>query len=265
VTGATEASEGLRSQIAPSGRIRLGVVEAPAVTTFFVERVPDGEPRGVTVDLGRALGQHLGLPVEFVVYPNSGQCTKELAAGEIDVGFMPVDDERRKILDFGPAYFLAESTYLVAPGSDIGSLEEVDRPGVRVIGIANTTTIRAAARTLQNTVPQPADSVGEAVEMIRTGKADALALGRDSFKPILPGLPGARVLDGAFQAPGVCIAVPKGRPQALAAVTAFMEEAKRSGLVRRALDAVGFAEAEVAPAGTVTPAPPPAAAPSASS
>jgi polar amino acid transport system substrate-binding protein len=40
--------------------------------------------------------------------------------------------------------------------------------------------------------------------------------------------------------------VPKSRPQALAAVTAFMEDAKTSGLVRRALDAAGFRDAAVA-------------------
>jgi polar amino acid transport system substrate-binding protein len=41
--------------------------------------------------------------------------------------------------------------------------------------------------------------------------------------------------------------VPKNRPQALAAVTAFMKDAKASGLVRRALDDAGFKDATVAP------------------
>jgi polar amino acid transport system substrate-binding protein len=43
------------------------------------------------------------------------------------------------------------------------------------------------------------------------------------------------------------VAVPKGRPVALKIASELVEAAKTSGLVRRALDAAGFPEAEVAP------------------
>jgi polar amino acid transport system substrate-binding protein len=43
--------------------------------------------------------------------------------------------------------------------------------------------------------------------------------------------------------------VPKGRPSALAYVTAFVEQAKASGSVRRALDSAGLRSSVVAPAG----------------
>ena len=46
--------------------------------------------------------------------------------------------------------------------------------------------------------------------------------------------PGSRIVDGGFQQTGIAIAVPKGRPAALAYVTKFLEEAKASGAVRRA-------------------------------
>jgi polar amino acid transport system substrate-binding protein len=46
---------------------------------------------------------------------------------------------------------------------------------------------------------------------------------------------------------GIAIAVQKGKPQALAAVTEFMEKAKRDGTVRRALDAAGYPDEAVAP------------------
>jgi polar amino acid transport system substrate-binding protein len=74
-----------------------------------------------------------------------------MSAGALDVAFMPVDAERSERVDFGPTYFIIESTYLVRAGSDINSLSEVDRPNVRVIRIANTATIRAAGRSLKNT------------------------------------------------------------------------------------------------------------------
>jgi polar amino acid transport system substrate-binding protein len=45
------------------------------------------------------------------------------------------------------------------------------------------------------------------------------------------------------------IAVPKDKPQSLATATEFIEEAKASGAVRKALDAVGLVSSQVAPAG----------------
>ena len=39
------------------------------------------------------------------------------APARIDVAFMPVDEERKKRVDFGPAYFLIESTYMATAAS----------------------------------------------------------------------------------------------------------------------------------------------------
>jgi polar amino acid transport system substrate-binding protein len=83
--------------------------------------------------------------------------------------------------------------------------------------------------------------------MLRTGKADAFALSRDSLPPFVAQLPGSRIVDGGFQQTGIAIAVPKNRPNALAYVSAFLEQAKASGSVRRALDKAGFPNDPVAP------------------
>jgi len=87
----------------------------------------------------------------------------------------------------------------------------------------------------------------DAVAMMKDGRADAFALSRDSLPPYVAQLPGSRIVDGGFQQTGVAIAVPKGRPDALAYVSAFLEEAKASGLVRRALDRAGLNDLHVAP------------------
>ena len=136
----------------------------------------------MTVELGHALARSLGTVASFIVYSNSGEVTADLNAGKLDVSFMPVDDERRVSLTVGPAYFLIENTYLVRPGSTIASIADVDRPDVRVIGIVNTTTIRNTARLLKQTTIAPAASVGDAIERLRTGQADAFALDRKSTR-----------------------------------------------------------------------------------
>jgi polar amino acid transport system substrate-binding protein len=237
----------VKEQLIPTGKLRVGVVYAPAPSAFFVVKDTNGEPRGVTVDLALELGQKLAVPVEFMLSPNSGLIADATESGAIDVAFMPVDDERKKRVDFGPAYFLIESTYLATGESGIKTVADVDRPNVRVIGIANTTTIRAAARSLKNTTISAANSVDEAMVLLRAGKADAFALSRDSLRPFVMQLPGSRIVDGGFQQTAIAIAIPKNRPNALAYVTAFLEGAKASGSVRRALDKAGFPNDPVAP------------------
>jgi len=132
-------------ELTPTGKLRAGIVYAPALSVFFAVRDADGWPRGVTVDLADELARQLGVAADFMVAPNSGLVTDALESGAVDVAFMPVDDERKMRVAFGPNYCLIESTYMVTGASGITTLAEVDRPNVRVVGIANTTTIRAAA------------------------------------------------------------------------------------------------------------------------
>ena len=227
-------------ELAPTGTLRVGVVFAPTMSTFFVVKDADGKPRGVTVDLGETLAKTLNLPVAFVLYPNSGQATDAVESGAVDVSFMPVDEERKTRIAFGPDYVRAESTYMVTAASGAKTVADVDKAGMRVIGIANTTTIRAAGRTLRNTTISPVTSVDDAMTAMKEGTADAFALGRDTLPAYVAQVPGSRITDGQFQQMGVAIAVQKGKPEALIAVTDFMNEAKRNGTVRAALDKGGF-------------------------
>jgi len=234
-------------QLAPTGPLRVGVVTAPAASAFFAMTDGAGEVRGVTVDLLRGFARALDLPLEWQVYANSGQVTEAIAGGRCDLAFMPHDAERAKKVAFGPAYYFIASTYLVPAGSPVRSIAEIDRPGCRIVAICNTTTARSAARTAPQATVREVPSVEEMTELARKGEGDAFALTHDSFAGLLPKLPGARVLPGHFQRTGVCVAVPPGRPAALDLAGMLVEEAKRSGAVRRAFAAAGFPDLEVAP------------------
>jgi polar amino acid transport system substrate-binding protein len=233
-------------ELAPTGALRAGVVIAPAMSVFFAVQEA-GNPRGVTVDLFRAFADELKLPLDLKLFPNSGEVTAAVASGACDVAFMPQDAERAKSVDFGPAYYMIESTFLVPAGSKIATLADANFKGARAVVIASTTTGRSAARFLTQGTIQEVRTVDEMTAMAARGDGDFFALSRDAFATLLPQLPGARVLDGGFQQTGIASAVPKGRPAALALVAGFVERAKKSGIVRKALDRAGFADEEVAP------------------
>jgi polar amino acid transport system substrate-binding protein len=238
-----------RSELAATGKLRVGIIVAPVASAYFaVKDAATGQLRGVTLDLGAALAQTLSVPVEFVSYANSGAVMKALGADAWDVTFIPIDDDSKKMVDFGPAYVVFEFTYLVPPGSAIHAISEVDRAGVRIAAVENSATTRILGDSLKNATLVPVSTIKELYEMARPGKADAIALARQPLERLATTMPGARVLDGKFGASAIAIAVPKGRPAALAYVSEFMESAKASGTVQRAFDAAGIKGVPIAPA-----------------
>jgi polar amino acid transport system substrate-binding protein len=235
------------SIVVPTGKLRVAIVVAAVPSPFFCDSGPDGRPQGVTVDLANALARELAVPLDLLAYPNSGEIIAAGMGGKWDVAFMPRDAEREKKFDFGPPYFVARSTYLVPPHSAICSIAEVNRPGVRAVAIYQTTTARSVARTAPLATLREVRSVDDWMALARNGEADVLALSHDILATIAPQIPGSLILNGEFQSVGVCAVVPKGRTDALAFVSGFIEHAKASGLVRAALDRAGFPHAEVAP------------------
>ncbi len=213
------------AQLAPTGPLRAGVVGAPTAGRIFVALDADGTPHGTVATLFADLARHVDRPLCFTVFPNSGELTEAVAAATVDVAAMPVDEYRAARVAFGPGYFDLESTYLVSAASGIRTLADVDRPGVRVVGIADTTTIRAATRSLRHTVPSPVRTVAEVIGMLRDGRADAVALSRDALEQVAPTLPGTLITPGGFQQTSVSVAVPPGRPLALALVSAWLPPA----------------------------------------
>jgi polar amino acid transport system substrate-binding protein len=235
-------------ELAPTGKLRIAVAIAPSPSAQFAVRDGDGI-RGVAVTLGAALARKLGVPAEIVAHDGSGEIQNSAADDKWDVAFLPVDEERKKFVDFGNAYHLLQSTFLVAPGSTIASVKDADAEGVAIGGVANTATFRAAMKATPNATHVAFAKVDAAVAAMQDKRIEAIALSRESLSGLVGKIPGARILDDAFLNSSTAICVPKGRPAALAYASAFIEEAKAAGLVRRALDEMGLTASQVAPAG----------------
>ena len=250
VAASSDSSAAALQELAPTGKIRVAIGVAPTPSAFYaVKDAATGAFRGVTIDLATALAEKLGVPVEFIPFRASGEIQAVANNGVWDVTFMPVDDERRQVMDFGSPYHLLQSTYLVLATSTIASLADANAAGVRIVGVADSATFRASNRASPRATHVARAGVEDAVALFRSGEADAIALSRESLGLIAATLPGTRILDGGFLNSTTAVAVPKSKPAALAYVTEFVEEAKASALVRRSLDSAGLKDAVVAPPG----------------
>jgi polar amino acid transport system substrate-binding protein len=244
----TKPSAPVLAQLAPTGKLRVAIAVAPSPSAQFAIKNGDGY-KGVAVTLGAALAGKLGVPMELIVHQSSGEIQNSADSGRWDVAFLPVDEERKKLVDFGNAYHLLQSTFLLAPGAAIASVKDADAKGVGIGGVANTATFRAAKRATPKATHIDFASVDAAAAAMREGRITLIALSRESLTGLAAKIPGSRILDDAFLKSSTAICIPKGRPDALGFVSDFIEEAKAAGTVRRALDEMGLKASPVAPAG----------------
>jgi polar amino acid transport system substrate-binding protein len=135
-----------RSELAPTGTLRVALNMSNFLLTATDPAT--GEPCGIAADLGRELGQRLGVPVALLPYPNPGALADAATAGVWDVGLIGAEPQRAHAIDFTAAYVEIEATYLVPPGSPLQIIADVDRPGVRIAAPARSAYELYLSRTL---------------------------------------------------------------------------------------------------------------------
>jgi polar amino acid transport system substrate-binding protein len=238
-------ADGLKDEIAPTGKLRVAIAISPAGGAFWSTKTEAGGYAGVPVDLGKEMAAQLGIPVEYVVHQNSGQITDAAAKGTWDVTWLPKDPERETKMSFGPVYEVADATYIVKAGSTVTDFKTLDQSGIKVAAVNNTTTMRGAVAHLKNAKVTGYQTYDEIFGLLKNGEVDAFALSRDQLNALAKKLPGTRVLDETFKQTTTAIAVPLNHPQALAFATKFMTDATSNGLLRKAYDNNGLKDTPI--------------------
>jgi polar amino acid transport system substrate-binding protein len=232
-------------QLAPTGRLRATINFGNPV---LAQRDPaTGEPRGVSADLARELGQRLGVPVDLVTFDAAGKAFAALQSGACDVGFLAIDPARAADLAFTAPYVLIEGTYIVPATSPLREVEDVDREGGRIAAGKNAAYDLYLSRALRHAKLVHAPTSHAAVELFLSEGLDAAAGVRQPLLAFAEAHPGLRVMEGRFMAIEQAMATSKDRGQAAAYLRGFIEELKASGFVAAALSKSGQGDATVAP------------------
>src|SRR5665213_1230705 len=187
------ASDSVTQQLTPTGKLRIAIAIAPAPSAQFAVKDANGTYRGVAVILGQALAKKLGVEAELIAHNGSGEVQSSASDNKWDVAFMPVDAERKKFVDFGNAFHILQSTYLVAPNAKIHSVKDANVAGVRIAGVADTATIRNSGKTAPNATHTAFAKADEAVNALRDGKVDAICFSRESLTGLQAKVPGSRI------------------------------------------------------------------------
>ena len=241
----SEITPAARADLAPTGKIRAGINY-----TNFILATKDpasGESRGVAVDLTRELGRRLGVPFEIVAYDSVAKMVDAAKTGVWDIAFLGIDPAREGEISFTAAYLQIEATYLVPAASPLRAVADVDREGVRVAAPARANYELLLSRSLGKAQLVRAPNADAAFDLLATGKVEALAGLRQGLIGLTDKLPGSRMVDGQFMVVPQAVGVPKGRDAGLQYLRGFVEEAKASGMVARAIEQTGARGVSVAP------------------
>ena len=206
-----------------------------------------GDPRGVGPELARELARRLGVPIRYVTYDSAGKMADAVKQGAWDVAFLAVDPARASDIAFSKPYVQIEGGYLVAKDSPLTRIDEFDREGLRIAVGDKTAYDLYLTRTLKKaTLVRAATSIA-AVDAFRAQKLDAAAGVKNFLATIAAKDSATRLIDGNFMVIGQASGVPKGRDRAAKYLSDFIEEAKATGFVAKALRDSGVTDATVAP------------------
>jgi polar amino acid transport system substrate-binding protein len=235
----------VKQELAPSGKLRVGLNYGNFL--LVLKDSADGSPNGIAPDLGRELGKRLGVPVEFVKFPEAGQLADGVRDDKCDVGFLGAEPQRANEIAFTKAYLEIPVTFLVPPGSKIKSIAEVDQKGLRIAVSDRSAYDLYLSRNLKNATLVRAKGIEGSYQAFLKDKLEVLA----GLKPRLTSdaekTPGSRVLDGQVTGVQQACGTTKKRIAGAKYLQEFIEDVKRSGLVAKTIDRHGVKGVNVAP------------------
>lgn len=232
------------AQLAPTGVLRAGI----NMSNFLLvsARSADGGPAGVAPDMAAAIAARLGVPVRYVPYPRPGELADDAGRDAWDIGLIGAEPQRAERIAFTTAYAEIQATYMVPPGSPLGSVADVDRPGVRIAVAARAAYDLWLERNIRQATLMRAPSLDASFELFATERLEALAGLRPKLLADAGRMPGARILEGQFMAVQQAVGTARANAAAAAWLQGFVDEAKASGLVAGLIERHGVRGLSVA-------------------
>ncbi len=241
----TDITPAVRADLAPTGKVRAGINYGNFI--LATKDRATGASQGVAIDLLHDIAQRLGVPAEIVAYDSVAMMGDAAPTDAWDIAFLASDPKREALMSFTAAYLVIGATYLVCGASPLHTAAEVDRDGIRVAAPARANYELFLSRNLKRAQLVSTQGVETAIDLLVTGKVDALAGLTQGLLDLLEMLPGTRILEGHFMGVQQSIAVPKGHDAGLAYLGRVVDDARNSGLVARAIEKTGARGVSVAP------------------
>ncbi|MEU6625786.1 transporter substrate-binding domain-containing protein [Streptomyces litmocidini] len=229
------------ADLAPTGTLRASINLGNPV---LAQGTPDA-PAGVTVDLAREIGARLGLPVELLCFDAARKSFEAMADGRADLCFLAVDPARETEVAFTAPYVVIEGVYAVPRDSALGTVAEVDAPGVRIGVKEGSAYDLFLSRNLAHATVVRGD---EGVDTFRSEGLEAGAGIRQPMTAYAAAHPEVRMVEGRFMEIRQAVGTTVSRsPETVAFLRDTVEELKANGFVAESLRRSGQEAGLLAP------------------
>ena len=217
----------IKNSLAPTGVLRVGVYLGSP--TSLVRVLPSGESFGIALELGKALGQQLGVPVQVIEFPRVAEVIAAIKDEKVDVTFTNATAARAKEIDFTAPLVQLELGVLVPIHSSIRNFGDVDKQGVRLGVSQGSSSQSVLAQRFQQTTIVPVPSLEVAASKLQSNELDAFATNKGILFELNEKLSGFQVLQDRWGLENLAIAIPKGRQDALPFLTVFAQKVRENG------------------------------------
>ena len=234
------------ADLARAGAIRLALFLPQYTKDTATGAVRGLGPGVVMLDIARELAARLNAKLLIVEQPTPRAALDCIKSGGCEFAFLGIESSRAAEIDFTPAVFQFDYSFLVPAGSSLRHVADVDRAGIRVAVVRNHASTMALTRLVKHAELVGFDLPDDTFNALRDAKAEAFAAPRQILVEYSERLPGSRVLDDGYGVNRVGIAVAKHRQGLHSYLTEFVAEAKASGLIAQLIDDAGLSGFEVA-------------------
>lgn len=241
--GCASAPKAPVAELAPSGKLKAAINFGNPILAV---RMPDGSPRGVSVDLSNELGKRLGVPVELVTFNSAGKVVEAVRDAQVDIAFVAIDPVRGADMLQTPPYVIIEGAYLVRKDSPIRRNEDVDQAANRIVVGNGSAYDLYLSRELKAARLVKAPTSPAVTDVMVAQNIEVAAGVKQQLEADAKRVPGLRLLPGRFMVINQAMGLPKGREAGARYLGAFVEEMKASGFVAAALSRHGIEGAAVA-------------------
>lgn len=226
---AVPLSDEAKAQLTSTGVLRAGINMGNFL--LVTGRTSDGDPDGVSPDMAHAIATRLGVPLKLVPFKTPGELGDAVDANVWDIGLIGAEPQRAEKIEFTAPYAEIEATYLVRAGSSILTIDEVDRPGVRIAVSPRSAYGLWLERNIKHASLVRVESADLVFDRFVADDVEVMAALRPGLLEEVKRLPGARVLDGHFSVVQQAVGTQKANVAAAEFLRTFVEAAKASGFV----------------------------------